>query len=260
MKKCKTISMTVLLAAGAGATPGLLLADEHGRDSMEPATPVELFSCTFNEGKGYEDLEEVIEDWNDWADDEDFEDYSAWTLRPYYSGPEQEFDVLWLGGARSGAALGRGQDAWLSEGGDVAEDFASVISCDAHLAFAVMTFKEPPERDNPDNLVITFSDCSLGDSTSFNDLIPSIKEWAAYRAEQGSPAGMWSFMPAFGGGAEAFDFKWVTAYQNLEDLGKDFDQYSAAGWKKAGELFPGKVSCDSSRVYLATNHRRAESD
>jgi hypothetical protein len=44
---------------------------------------------------------------------------------------------------------------------------------------------------------------------------------------------------------------------NLEDQGVDYDQYSESGWMKAEELFTGKVDCDSSRVYLGTNRRRA---
>jgi hypothetical protein len=63
-----------------------------------------------------------------------------------------------------------------------------------------------------------------------------------------------------GGGGENFDFKWVTAYQNLENLGKDLDQNRMGGWEKGRELFAGKVSCDSSRVYTFTNQRRAEED
>jgi hypothetical protein len=45
--------------------------------------------------------------------------------------------------------------------------------------------------------------------------------------------------------------------RNLEDQGVDYDQYSESGWMKAEELFTGKVDCDSSRVYLGTNRRRA---
>ena len=68
---------------------------------------------------------------------------------------------------------------------------------------------------------------------------------------------MWVFFPAYGGGGEEFDFKFISAWQTLEDQGADYDQYNESGWMKAEELFTGKVDCDSSRVYLGTNRRRA---
>jgi hypothetical protein len=48
---------------------------------------------------------------------------------------------------------------------------------------------------------------------------------------------MWVFFPAYGGGGEEFDFKFIAAWQNLEDQGVDYDQYSESGWMKAEELF-----------------------
>jgi len=256
MKKTTIAFVTIALAMGAAAPA---VADDHGGE-LEPATPVELYPCSYREGMDYGDLEAVIDEWTEWADDTELTDYSAWTMVPWYSGENQDFDVAWLGGAETAAALGAAQDDYIANGRGIAARFEEVLQCDAHSAFAVLEFREPPERENPDNLVISFSDCTLAEGTGFNDLVPSIMQWANYRGDNGSTAGMWTFMPAMGGGGEAFDFKWVTAHQNLEDMGKDFDQYSQAGWEKAEELFMGKVDCDSSRVYLATNHRRAESD
>ena len=248
----------LVVSAGLLMSPGLALADSHEGAELKPATPIELFTCTYNEGKGHDDLAPVVSAWNAWADSQGITDYSAWTLIPYYTSPQQEFDVIWLGGSPSAVALGRAQDAWISTGGDVGEKFDEVMTCDAHVAFAALTFKKPPERENPDNLMISFSDCNVSETSSFNELVPAMMEWASYREGHGSTAGMWALMPAMGGGGETFDFKWITSYQNLAELGADFDQYSESGWKKGDELFSDKVSCDSSRVYLANNHRRAE--
>jgi hypothetical protein len=33
-----------------------------------------------------------------------------------------------------------------------------------------------------------------------------------------------------------------------------------SGWQKVNELFQGKLSCDSSRTYLATSRRQASND
>ena len=246
------------ISAGLLACSGLAFADSHEGATLEPATPVEIFTCKYVEGKGPDDLDEVVSAWNDWADGQGLSDYSAWTLIPYYSSPEQDFDVIWLGGAPSATALGRSQDAWIATGGEVNAQFQAVVDCNNHSAYASLEFKQPPEHENPDNVVVSFSDCNVSEGSSFNDLVPAMMEWAAYREEHDSTAGMWAMMPAMGGGGEAFDFKWVTAHQNLADLGADFDQYSKSGWQKGNELFADKVSCDASRVYLATNQRRGE--
>ena len=258
MKKLLTalVSCSLLLSAGIG------IADEHEGEAGEAnvATPVEMFACKYNEGKGPADLDAATKKWNAWADKNGVDDYSAWTLVPYYSGPDQDFDVLWLGGSDNAKTMGRVQDTWLATGSKEAEGFAEVVSCDVHAAYAVLRMKKPPKRDNPSNIVISFSDCNTAEGITFDDLYVPLIEWGNYKGENGSTAGMWVFFPSYGGGGEEFDFKWVTAHQNLEDMGADWDQFSESGWKKAGELFAGKLECDSSRSYLATNRRMAADD
>lgn len=241
--------------AGAGSA----LADSHVEGELKPASPLELFACTYNEGKGPADLDQAAAAWNAWADKHDLNGYSAWTLVPYYSGPEQEFDALWIGGSSKAATLGAAQDLWLATGSKEMQGFNDVWTCDAHANYATLQFKKPPERENPNNAVVSFTDCNMAEGVVFDDLVPSLMEWAAYREGHGSTSGMWVLFPAYGGGGEAFDFKFVAAWQNLAEQGADYDQYNESGWKKGNELFQGKVSCDSSRVYLATNRRMAES-
>jgi len=258
MKRLLTalVSCSLVLLAGIG------VADEHEGEADEAnvATPVEMFACKYNEGKGPADLDAATKKWNAWADKNGVDDYSAWTLVPYYSGPDQDFDVIWLGGSDNAKTLGRVQDTWLATGAKEAQGFAEVVSCDVHAAYAVLRMKRPPKRDNPSNIVISFSDCNTAEGMSFDDLYMPLIEWGKYKGDKGSTAGMWVFFPSFGGGGEEFDFKWVTAYQNLEDMGADWDQFSESGWQKAGELFAGKLQCDSSRSYLATNRRMAAED
>lgn len=239
---------------------GPAVADSHADSELDPASPIELFTCNYNEGKGPADLDKAVDAWNAWADRQNLTEYSAWTLVPYYSGPDQDFDVLWLGGSPKAASLGRAQDLWLATGGKEIEGFNDVMACDTHANFATLRFKKPPERQNPGNVVVSFTDCNMADGVVFDDLVPSLMRWADYRESHGSTSGMWVLFPAYGGGGEDFDFKFVAAWQNLEEQGKDYDQYNESGWEKGNELFQGKVDCDSSRVYLATNHRMAESD
>ena len=252
--------LALLISGGLVFASGMAMAESHEGESDEAnvATPIEMYACKYNEGKGRDDVRKVHKQWNAWADKQGMNDYSAWHLDPYYTSPQQEFDAIWLGGSSKAKAMGAAQDKWLAGGGKVQEAFNEVITCDTHAAYAVLQMKKPPKRDNPSNVVITFSDCTMSEGVTFDDLYMPLKEWGEYKGANGSTAGMWVFFPAFGGGGEKFDFKWATAYQNLEDMGADWDQFSESGWQKANELFPGTIDCDSARAYLATNVRMAE--
>lgn len=250
------VSSTLMSSAVVG------MADEHEGEGAEPnvATPVELYTCKYNEGQDAKDLAAAHKKFNEWADEQGITDYAAWSLVPFYAGPEQDFDVLWLGGSSKAETLGRVQGTWLAKGADEQEAFNEVVTCDSHGAYAALRMKKPPKRDNPSSIVVSFSDCNMAEDVSFSDMYMPLIEWGKYKGEHGSSAGMWVFFAAYGGGGEEFDFKWVTAHQNLADMGADWDQYSESGWEKGNELFAGKLSCDSSRTYLATSVRMAEEE
>ncbi len=241
---------------------GAVLADSHGGEEEEAnvASPMEMWACKYNEGKGPADLDAANKKWNAWADKQGMDDYSAWTLVPYYYSPDQEFDVLWFGAADTAKAMGRAQDIWVAKGSKEAEAFAEAVTCDTHAAYSVLMMKQPDQGDDNTSFVVTFSDCNIAEGKSFDDLYMPIKEWGEYKAEHGSKAGHWVFFPSFGGGNEDFDFKWVTTAESFEALGADWDQSNESGWQKANELFRGKVECDSSRAYIATTIRSASDD
>ncbi len=243
------------LVFAAGCSNG----EAQDEEVPDPAVPVELYACTYNDGQGSADLDAATAKWNAWADDRALSDYTAWTLTKFYSGPEQEFNFIWLGVAPDAKALGRAQDDWIANGGAIQAEFDKVADCNIHANFAAVNFKEPPERDDPlSNIVLSFSDCIIADGKNFgDDVAPAIAAWSDFRTGHGSIAGHWVLFPAYGGGGEEFDFKWVVSHGNHEEQGADYDAYDP---DKASELFEGVLDCDSSRVYNATNRRRAESD
>ncbi len=102
---------------------------------------------------------------------------------------------------------------------------------------------------------MSFSDCTIAEGKSFNDVAPAMASWAEYKGENGSTGGIWAFMPAYGGGGEEFDFKYVSTHANFKTQGTDWDQHAAGSYEKAGELFGGVMDCDSSRVYMAATQR-----
>lgn len=241
------------LVFAAGCNNGVAQDEEED----EPAVPVELYACNYNEGMGPADLDAATAKWNAWADGRGLNDYTAWTLTKFYSGPEQEFDVIWLGVSPTAKAMGAAQDDWLANGREVAAEFDKAVSCNIHANFASLNFKEPPDDDDPpDNIVISFSDCNIADGKNFgDDVAPAVAAWADFRTAQGSTAGHWVLFPAYGGGGEEFDFKYVAAWRTHELQGIDYDNWDP---DKNRELFDGVLDCDSSRVYNATNRRRAQ--
>jgi len=254
--------LSAIVSGGLVLCFGSVLADSHEAAADEPnvASPVEMFACKYNKGKGPADLDAAVKTFNAWADKNGVDDYFAWTLVPYYSSPEQDFDVIWLGGSKKARTLGKVQDTWIAKGGKAQQGFNDVWTCDTHAAYSSLRMKVPPTRTVPGNVVISFSDCNTAEDSSFDTLYEPLIEWGKYREGHGSTAGMWIFFPSFGGGGDDFEFKFVSAYQNLEELGADWDQMNESGWQKVNELFAGKLSCDASRTYLATNRRAGGSD
>ncbi len=246
------------------ATGSLLIASVFGTasaqddDSSDSAVPVELYICSYADGRGPDDLADVNAAWNTWADGRGMDNYSAWILEKFYAGPEQDFDYIWLGVAPTAKEMGAIQDDWRANSGDLDAEFEKVGPCDAHSNFASVNFKQPPQNDNPpDNIVLSFSDCSVADGKSFDDVATAITTWTADLTEQGSASGHWILFPVYGGGGEDFDFKWVVGHDTHVAQGVDWDNYNV---DLASELFDDLLDCDSARVYNATNIRRAASN
>jgi hypothetical protein len=145
------------------------------QDDDDSAAAVEIYTCSYADGMGAADLNEVIAKWNKWADDQGMADYSAWTLTPFYYSPEQDFDFIWLGVTATGKGMGDVQDIWLSKGGTLGDGFDSVAPCDSHSMSAAVQFKAPPKREDRSSTILDFSDCTVGDGKHFStDVAPAL--------------------------------------------------------------------------------------
>lgn len=252
----RALFLTVVTVSLLTMAPGAVLAQDEGSFKV---VPVELFACTYHENKGPADLDEAVDKWNAWADKQGWDSYAAWTLTPYYYGPEQEFDVLWLGAGKDAVSLGKAQDAYLAEDAGLRAAFAEALSCDAHVNYASLQFKAPPENTTPGDSVLTFSDCNFKEDTAFEALSAAMDKWSAHLSDAGSTAAIWHWYPVYGGGGEEFDFKWLEGFANFTELGGDFERMgNGGGYKVYGELFGGLLDCDSSRAYVAKNRRSAQ--
>jgi len=251
MKKLLTsgVIASVMFFAGSGTA----VAQDDGMLVI----PVELYACTYNGRNGPDDLDRWVSKWTAWADRNGIEDYAAWTLTPYYfgAGPNEGIDVIWMGAGKDAVALGKAQDSWLTTNDGLADEVAEIMTCD-HSNFASINFKAPPAGATPDDSVLTFSDCTFEDGATFAALGTATAEWSQYLSAAGSKSGSWHWYPQYGGGGEEFDFKWLNAYENLADLGADYEILgNGRGFETRGRLLGHLASCDSSRAYLAKSRR-----
>jgi len=248
------------ILASVVALPIVLMgwSTAFAEDEKAPyVTPVDTFTCSYNEGKDLGDLEKATADWNAWMDDQGAEDYGAISLTPYYYGPDT-FEIGWLGFWSSQEAMGVSIDDYLTKGTAAAAGFAKAVTCDSHEHWATINVKSPGEGPAPDNFVLMFSNCSVKDDTEWSVLKGAVDKAVAYMTEQGWENGAWMMWPVFGGGGENdWDFKWVTSYDNYADFGKAYQHNANGGGRKAmKEIMGDLLDCDASRVYNATTLRR----
>ena len=232
-------------------------AQDEEEEQAPYATPVDTFTCSFNEGQDAADLDKAIADWNAWLDEQGADSYAAITLTPYYYGADS-FEIGWLGFWTSQEAMGAGIDNYLANGGKLAERFNEVLTCESHEHWASFQLKAPPAGEMPDNFVLLFSNCSRGEGVEYSTLFEAIEKATAYWTEQGSKSGQWAMWQVFGGGGEQeWDFKWVTSFPNYTEFGKSY-QHSAngGGRQKMDEIYGDMLDCDASRVYNARVVRR----
>ena len=243
------VAMVCLLAAGHA------VAQTEKKEAPGAAIrPMELFSCDYLEGKGLADLQQVAAKFNAWMDSSGQQNYWAFLLMPYFRSSEQDFDVLWAGGWKTGADMAVEIQHYVEAGGAVAAEFDKVVRCDTTTNFAVMDLSKAPSP--PDSGPVTFTNCTVKEGRKFADALAAVHGWIAYQKEHGIEEDNYLLFPAFGEKSDAkYSFKWVTT-STWAAFGKSYDQYgTGAGWMKADELFDGLLDCDSGRVYVSQRLR-----
>jgi hypothetical protein len=244
-----TASLLLLIGTGSSVA----------QDDGMLVIPVEMYACSYNNRKDADDLDDVVDKWNAYMDANGIDSYAAWTLTPDYYGPNQEFDVIWMGAAKNAIAMGEGHDAWLTDNDGIAADFQDVMTCNGHSNFASINHKALPDGGATTTAVLTFSDCSYKEGATFAAVSTAAAKWSQYQTDAGSTAGIFHWYPVWGGGGEEFTFKWIEGYANHAELGADYERYgNGRGFETRGNLFRHLLSCDSARVYNARSRRSAQ--
>ena len=209
--------------------------------------PVEWYACDFEDGKDLADLEKVNAKFNQWADKND-PGYSAWLMFPnLHSGVDYDFG--WLGSWPSGAAFGKGTDAFM-ENEELWKAFAEVIDCSASHELASSAVINAPAGP-PANGVVIFAGCTNQDGKNMADSYAAHKELAATMTGMGSKASSWLFYPGLGSNVD-FDYWQVIGFNNYAELGAATDIYTnGGGWEKAAEILAPAASCGGTSVWDA---------
>ena len=240
---------------------GPVIADNHDEYSDDGIIPVEIFACNFEDGKGPDDLMAVTAKWNEWMDEEEATDYFAALLYPNFS-TNLEFDVGWIGGWKDGNAMGAGTDMWMSEGGELGAEFDEVLDCPSHTLFATVQMRDPGDNDDEDdNFVLAFSNCSINEGKTFDDVQAAQEAWNAHADEYGFVGGAWVMWPIWGEAADAdYGFKFVGSAPSYTGLGNNFQMMAAGHWRKNDEIWDGLLDCDHTRVYTGISVREMAED
>lgn len=254
--------ITTILSAGILMLVSVSSVWAQDDDRLAKFVPTELWACHYNEGKGSDDLDDVVDKWNAYMDENEADAYLAWTLTSQYFTDEQDFDVLWLGAWKDGNAMGEGRDEYHANGGAIMAEFGEVLDCGAHLGFVSRAFKLPPDSDaGPQGTgVITFTDCSIEEGATYDTIAAGLSAWAKTLGDSGSEGAIYQWWPVYGGGGDAtFDFKLLGVHANHASLGADLERLGNGElWRKRMELVGDQFDCDVSRVYDARLRRAAE--
>ena len=243
--------VSLLVLAGAGTAWG---QDEPS--AAPPAHPVETYTCKYNKGKGPADLDKVLVEWNAWMDKQGIKNYFGAVITPYYSG-DFAFDVGWLGVWPDGNAMGSVTDVWTTRGGEMAAKINSVVNCTSHSNFVSLTVKPPSRREAPPDkpFILSFSNCSMKEDKTFDDLMAAQRAWNTYADANGFTGGSWVMFPLYGETDNDYDFKSVESSPDFVTFGADYQRMSDGAWRKAEELFAPVAKCDHSRLYIARRVR-----
>jgi len=213
------------------------------------AVPVELFSCSWQEGKNMDDLNKVLVNFNKWSDKHP-SNYTAWVITPQFRTSDEDFGVGWIGAWPDGSSMGSGLSDFSSEGGKLQAEFDKVIDCSGSHMLTSTIATSPASTEDASGGLIMFSSCTLAEGKTGADAIKAQTEISAALAALGSNTASWVMFPALGAGDIDFDYYNLTAFTSYKDFGAAWDVYvTGGGMQKAASISAGVATCDSPRLY-----------
>lgn len=217
------------------------------------AAPVDFRACTFHEGKGMADLDQLAEKFRAYANKHDF-NYAAWALVPEYASA-LPYDFGWLGAWPSSDAFGISMEKWKTTGKSLAAEFAETMDCGDRHELA-MWVPVTAAESTPEDGVLMISRCSLRDGKSEQDAYEAHISFGNHMRGLGSLASSWLFFPTMGAGNIDYDYYHAVAFYRYSDMGAAMELYSNKGGHAAASEFLYPVSdCKTPIVFDAISIR-----
>lgn len=223
-------------------------ADDH----MPRISALEMFQCSFADGKDVDDLKKVAAEWDGWVDGKFDDAYTAYIMQPVvYNGADFPIDYIWLGVAENHEAMGRIKDQWFTQGGKLQKKFDAVAPCNASSFLTSMELKPYANLGGAGYLQVNA--CELKDGVNYDDVAAADSKWVAWMTEKGMTLGAYRWFTGVGDArASTTDFYNIYVAESLEERGKAHDlMINGGGMQVAQSLYNDLMICDKPRVWMA---------
>ena len=237
---------SLYIAAATALSVVLGMPAALAQDGPPHFRPLEVWSCTYNDGMDEGDMNDIYEDLNEQPDGGN---YSGYHMDPYFVGTRsQDTDFIYIGVWENGADM----PDMIPSQVDTEQAWDEAASCSGYL-YASLRIQELAEDDGSGNFVLVVSDCRIGDGHSSAQAMGGLMRYNDYKKSKGSTVPTFAWFPALGdGNADAeFDFKLAMAFPSLKGYGTFFNWYEDnAIYQAQGEMLDGLVDCDDGRLYF----------
>jgi hypothetical protein len=212
---------------------------------------LEMFQCSFADGKDMGDVKKVASEWDSWVDGKFSDAYTAYIMQPVvYNGADFSIDYIWLGVAESHQAMGRIKDQWFAQGAKMQKKFDAVAPCNASSLLTSMELKPYKNLGGPGYLQVNA--CELNEGVSYADVAAADKKWIGWMTDNDMALGAYRWFTGVGDArASTTDFYNIYIAESLEARGKAHDMMIKGGLQVAQSLYGDLMVCDKPRVWLA---------
>jgi hypothetical protein len=228
---------TVALVSALGVA-----ADHHARPNT---AALEIYGCSYAEGRDSEDLLKVVKHSDAWADSNFGAAYRSYMMTPSAANKADfGFDTIWLGITKDHHSIGVINDEWMGSGAKLAKKFDAVAPCDWHGYATSVDVR--PMADAGGAGFLTVWSCELNDGKGFFDLTVADKKWNAHLDEVGMPGGIYRWLPG-AGWPRASTAYFVNVYltSSLADCGKAVDMMNAGTGQVLNATYGDIAQCDT---------------
>lgn len=258
MKTSQMLSAIAATAAILGTSAVIAQPPQPQQQQQGPAAVVELFACTFKNGKNMGDQRSASNRFNTWADQNGVKDYTALTMTPYAFSDQVDYDVVWLGAWPNGTAMGVDEAKWFATGAQTLAALDAVTDCGTHALFAAVPIHMPAGPEPERNGLAMFQDCKIREGRTPPEAIAALRQWSDYMAGRGSAGFDAILFPLAGKSSEAdYAFKHVHGFGSVEELGRGIDLYTTGGVQMQNQILGRVIACDSPRIYTTERVRTA---